>query len=136
MLLDKRKHHEMDKLMESFFRGWSLDENQYVYPGLNAWKKDDTIIVKAELPGIETDDIDISVTGNHLVISGNKKSEKLKDIEYHRQERRYGEFSRTLFLPFNADPSNVEATFRNGILSVTVPRAEEDKPRKIAIKTN
>ncbi|MBF0275164.1 MAG: Hsp20/alpha crystallin family protein [Nitrospinae bacterium] len=136
MLYRARNTNEMDKLMESFFNGWPLEETTNVYPGLNAWKKDDTIIVKAELPGVNSEDVDISVSGNNLTISGNKKLEELKGAEPHRRERHYGKFSRTLSLPYNADSGKVVAELKDGILSVTIPRAEEDKPRKITIKTN
>jgi len=100
------------------------------FPPVNVWHSEDGIIVDAELPGVELKDIDISVVKDQLTISGKIGVEsKDDDREYHRRERASGEFSRTLYLPYAADSDAVKATYRNGILRVTVPRAEETKPQ-------
>jgi len=104
------------------------------YPAMNAWENQDGLIVTAELPGINTDDIDISVVGDTLTLSGNRQSDDLLEgARYHRRERGYGSFSRSIQLPFQVNVENVEATFNNGILLINLPRAEEDKPKKIVV---
>ena len=135
MLLSTKNFYDMDTLFDSFFRGFPYGESRNPYPGLNVWQKEDVILIRAELPGVNESDVEISVIGNTLSITGEKKKEEIKDAEYHRQERYYGKFSRTLTLPFHADAKKVEAHLSNGVLTVTVPRAEEDKPKKISIKT-
>jgi HSP20 family protein len=102
------------------------------FPAMNVWSADRGVIVDVELPGVEPGDVDISVTGNELVLSG--KTASADSGELRRCERPRGAFTRELQLPFRADASKVTAHFRNGILRIDVPRSEEDKPRKIAIE--
>jgi HSP20 family protein len=88
------------------------------------------------LPGVNSEDLDISVKENSVTIAGSRSSEELpEEANYLRRELRSGDFSRTFQLPFNVDANKVEATFENGILHLSVPRAEADKPRKIAVKS-
>jgi HSP20 family protein len=88
------------------------------------------------MPGVSPDDIDIDVTGDALSISGERKPDEVaKEARYHRRERSYGSFSRTIQLPFMVDTNKVEANFKNGILMISLPRAEADKPKKITIKS-
>lgn len=104
------------------------------YPAMNVWSGDEQVMVTAELPGITSEDIDISVTSDTLTLRGKRQRPDVGEgIKYHRQERGFGEFSRSLQLPFRIDANGVEATFRNGVLSVTLPRAEEDKPKRILV---
>jgi HSP20 family protein len=106
------------------------------FPAVNIWTNDDNAFVTAEVPGVEPKDIDIALVGGTLTISGSRFMEDLEDnTRYHRQERNYGKFSRSIQLPFNVNASKVEANFKDGILSITLPKAEEDKPRKISVKT-
>jgi HSP20 family protein len=106
------------------------------FPAVNVWTAADEAVVTAELPGVEAKDIDISVVGDTLTIRGNRTADELKpDESYHRQERGFGEFSRSLRLPFQLNPEQVEAHFHNGVLRVRLPRAEADKPRKISVAT-
>jgi HSP20 family protein len=94
-------------------------------------------MVTAELPGVTVEDINISVTGDTLTLTGTRqRAEMAEGNTYHRQERGYGQFSRSLQLPFRIDANGVEATFRNGVLSITLPRAEEDKPKKINVNAS
>ncbi len=105
------------------------------YPTMNVWTNVDGAIVTAELPGVNPEDIDISVLGDTLTVTGSRQPEELQEGEtYHRQERAYGKFSRSFQLPFQVAPDKVEATLERGILRIALPRAEEDKPRKIAVK--
>jgi HSP20 family protein len=104
------------------------------FPAMNVWSGDERVMVTAELPGVTAEDINISVTGDTLTLTGERRRPEVGDGEaYHRQERGYGEFSRSLQLPFRIDANGVEATFRKGVLSITLPRAEEDKPKKIHV---
>lgn len=94
----------------------------------------DAIVVKAELPGIDAKDIDIEVDDNVLSITGERHLEETtKDERYHRVERSYGRFQRSLTLPPNADVERISAGMKDGVLSVRVPKVEEAKPRKIAV---
>jgi len=106
------------------------------YPAMNVWVGEEGLTLTAEVPGINPEDIDINVVGETLTLSGERKPNELKeDFRYHRQERGYGKFTRSIQLPFAVNVSKVEATFSNGVLNIAMPRAEADKPRKIAVKT-
>jgi HSP20 family protein len=122
----------MDRLFSNMRETWGIGE----YPALNALSGKESVIVTAELPGINPDKLNISVHNDTLSISGSRDIEKLKEGEvYHRQERSHGQFSRTIKLPFNANPERVDASYKKGILSITLQRREADKPKKIAIKS-
>jgi HSP20 family protein len=112
---------------EMFGGGW--------FPSLDIAEKGEAIVVKAELPGMKADEIELSVDGNMLTVSGEKKDEtkETKDNYYH-VERRYGKFQRTIQLPSEVDKSKIEAKMEDGVLTVTLPRSEEAKPRKIQVK--
>jgi HSP20 family protein len=106
------------------------------FPALNIWSNEDELIITAEVPGINPEDLDISVVGDNLTLKGERKAEEMdENARYHRQERGYGSFSRTVQLPFPVDIDKVDANFTNGVLEITMPRAEADKPRKIAVKS-
>ena len=106
------------------------------FPPVNAWLGEGDIIITAELPGVDPGKVDISVVGDTLTISGSRETEPLKEGEnYHRQERGRGIFTRSLQLPFHVEAGKVEAKYDRGILRMTLPRAEADKPRKISVKS-
>jgi HSP20 family protein len=93
-------------------------------------------MLTAELPGYEKNDVDISLTGDLLRLHGSRKAPECKDEEcFHRQERNFGVFDREIQLPFAIDQEKVDAEFANGILKINLPRAEQDKPKKIEIQT-
>jgi len=105
------------------------------FPAVNLWVDSDHSVVTTEIPGIEPDDIEISVVGKSLVLGGTRREDDRKENEaYHRRERWHGQFSKTIELPFKVETAKVKATFKKGILYITLPRAEEEKPRKIDIK--
>ncbi len=105
------------------------------YPAINVWSNDESAVVTAELPGVDPEDIDISVVGDTLTLTGSRRPTELKEGEkYHRRERGYGQFTRSFQLPFQVEADKVEAQFEKGVLHISLPRAEADKPRKIAIK--
>ena len=104
-------------------------------PPLNAWVGESDVVVSAELPGVDPGKVDVSVVGDTLTISGAREAAALKEGEsYHRQERSCGHFTRSLQLPFHVEAGKVEAKYDKGILRVTLPRAEADKPKKISVK--
>ncbi len=105
------------------------------YPRMDVVEKDKEILIKMDLPGMEEKDINISVEGNILTISGERKMEKKEENEnYHRVERLYGEFSRSLTLPNSVDVNKINAKYKNGVLEVVLPKKEEAKPKKITVK--
>lgn len=107
------------------------------YPPLNVWSNEEETIVQAELPGFSAEDLDISVVQNTLTLRGARKPEEPKEGEtYHRRERWNGQFVRSLELPFEVANDKIGAEFQNGVLSIRLPRAEEHKPRKIAVKAS
>ena len=107
------------------------------FPAMNVWTGDDTAVITAEVPGVSADEIDISVVGETLTLSGERKPEEHEGgVRYHRRERGCGRFSRSIELPFRVDAEKVEAAYDKGILRITLPRAEADKPRKIAVRAS
>jgi len=105
------------------------------YPAMNVWINEESAVVTAELPGVNPEDLDIAVVGDTLTLTGDRAPEELNDGDtYHRRERKCGKFTRAFQLPFHVDGSKVEAVFEKGVLQITLPRAEADKPKKITIK--
>jgi HSP20 family protein len=124
---------DFERLNRMFSRVSS--QRSYEFPAVNLWVDSDSSVVTTEMPGIEPNDIEISVIGKSLTLRGTRKSDDLKENEaFHRRERWHGQFSKTIELPFRVEASKVSATFRKGVLYITLPRAEEEKPRKIEIK--
>jgi HSP20 family protein len=127
---------EMNRLFDATSRRQVF--NSPSYPALNIWTNENGQMISAEMPGIHPgirpDDINIDVTGDALSISGERRPDEIvKEARYHRRERAYGSFSRTIQLPFMVDTNKVEASFKNGVLLINLPRAEADKPKKITI---
>ena len=131
-----RLHDEVDDLFRGFFDDWNLPGwGRSRWPALDIAEKDDEFIVKAEVPGCKAEDIDISVHGNILTISGEKKHEKEeKEKGYYHVERSYGSFRRDLNLPVEVDSTKIDAECKDGILLVKLPKAETAKPVKIKVK--
>ena len=126
---------KMNRLFDSTSRGQVF--NAPSYPAINIWTNDDGQLITAEMPGVHPEDINIDVNADALSISGERKPDEVdKDANYHRRERGYGSFSRTIQLPFMVDPNKVEANFKNGVLMISLPRAEVDKPKKITVKSS
>lgn len=130
----------MDRLFEESFvrpsRGflapWWRGEGQLA---LDMYETDDAVVVKAAVPGVKPDDIDITITGDTLTIKGELKAEEeVKRENYIYQERRYGAFSRSVSLPEGLNTDKAEATFENGVLTLNIPKAEAVKPKVIQIK--
>jgi len=127
---------EVQRLQDEFNRLFSdYRSGSREYPALNVWSGKDGAVVTAELPGLDSKAIQISVTGGTLTLQGKHDVTAEKNDEWQRRERPSGSFTRTVDLAFKIDSEKVEAHFRNGVLAIHLPRAEEDKPRKIAVKT-
>lgn len=105
------------------------------YPAINIYGDDDKLLLVSELPGLKSDDLEITVQGRTLALKGVKNGVELGEgEEFITRERGRGEFARTLTLPYEVEPYQVEAHYDKGVLKITLPRVERDKPRKIAIK--
>jgi HSP20 family protein len=117
--------------------GRILTRGKEAYPPVNVYATGDDVVVTSEVPGIEASMIDLTVAGDILTLKAEKKPVNLKEGEkWHRNERAYGSFNRTVKLPYNVDSSKIEAFYDKGILRLTLPRAESDKPRKINVRTS
>ncbi|MHC4488104.1 MAG: Hsp20/alpha crystallin family protein [Planctomycetota bacterium] len=129
-------HGDIDDLFDSFFRGLDRPFAGYkAWPAIDVAEEEDAIVVRAEIPGCKAEDIDISVYGNTLTISGEKKlSEEKKEKGYYHVESTYGSFRRELTLPTDVDQDKIDATCKNGVLSITLPKAEKAKAVKIKVK--
>jgi HSP20 family protein len=105
-----------------------------VFPQINLTEDADKFYLRAELPGVKTDDIEMQATAKNLSIAGERKIEtENENVRYHRREREAGKFSRIIALPTEIDPDGIEAKLQDGILTIQVPKAESVKPRQIAI---
>lgn len=135
----ERFRSEMDSLFDRFFDwrplAFTVREREWM-PKVDVSETDKEVIVKAEIPGMEAKDIDISMRGRVLTLKGEKKSEKEeKEENYHRVERRYGSFSRAFELPADVDSAKVKATYKDGVLKLNLPKTKEQTVKKIEIKT-
>ncbi len=104
-------------------------------PAVDVFDNKDAVVVKAELAGMDPDDIQIEVEDNVLTVKGERRFEETVDEErYYRVERRYGSFQRSLALPQGVKPDDISASYEDGILVITVPKVEEEKPKRIEVK--
>jgi HSP20 family protein len=130
----ERVQREMNRLFSNFYAS-PRTRVAPSFPAMNVWANQESAVVTAELPGVNPEDIDISVVGETLTLTGSRTPEELKEGEkYHRRERGQGKFTRTFQLPFPVEADRVEAVFDKGVLHISLPRAEADKPKKISIK--
>ena len=103
-------------------------------PSIEVFEKEDKLVVKAELPGMKEEDIDISVVGDTLTIKGERKAEsEVKEEDYYCCERSYGSFSRSIAVPSSVDANKIEANYEDGVLEVSLPKAPEVKPKKVTV---
>lgn len=120
-----------DRMFEELAKPWQGTRHRMAYPPLNLSADEDNIYVRAEVPGLDMEDIDLTLTDKTLVLKGERKGEEGR---YYRQERPVGHFHRVVNLNVPVDRDNVTAVLVDGILTVTLSKAEEIKPRKIAIE--
>jgi HSP20 family protein len=130
-----RMRREMERLTDGITRGYSRGAHAGVFPLMNLTEDKDAYYIRAELPGMKSDEIELSVTGDNITISGERKIiDEVKDAKYHRRERESGRFSRILNLPGQVDVARVEAKSEDGVLTIKLPKSEAAKPRQITIK--
>jgi HSP20 family protein len=131
---------EINRLMERFFSPTLFEEPEMMtptawYPNVDIKETKDEFIVTAELPGMKKDDIHISYKDGILTLEGERKKEtEEKDVNYHRVERVYGKFSRTFQLPALVNQDKINATYKDGILEIHLPKVEDAKPKEIEVK--
>lgn len=135
-----RIRSEMDRLLNDMWdtvaRGTAqLPFGHRAFPALNVWEDDENLYAEAELPGFTMNDLELYVSGAELTIKGGRKSEPAENVTYHRRERGVGVFGRVLRLPVDIDADKVEASLRNGVLSITLPKAAAVRPRRIEVKS-
>ncbi|MBD3184280.1 Hsp20 family protein [Candidatus Poribacteria bacterium] len=129
---------EMNRLFDNFFAGLperrkGLLEGEWA-PTIDIAETENEIVVTAELPGITQDDVDITITEDALILKGEKKEEKeVKEKNYHRIERSYGSFQRSVALPAGVVADKAKASYKDGVLHVNIPKSEEAKPKQIKI---
>lgn len=119
---------EMNRLFGDFTRA------EEVFPAVNVWSNADQTTVSAEVPGLDPEQIRLTVNGRYLTLEGERKADSQGAGEAHRRERVMGAFARTVALPYETDPDQVKAMCRNGILTITLPRHEAAKPRAIRVQ--
>lgn len=124
----RRMQNEMNRLLSGFTTAAAPE-----FPPVNLWVGENSVVVTAELPGMTEQDVDISLHEDMLTLRGRRQPQVDVDADWHRRERVYGSFSRTVELPFRVDPDRVTARFNNGILEIELERPEADRPRKIEI---
>jgi HSP20 family protein len=129
-------HREVDSLFDRFFTGSGNGGDRWMHvPPVNVAETDERYEVTAELPGMSPDDFTVEIKDNALWISGEKKEEmEDKGKTFHRMERRYGSFRQTVPLTHQVDDDKVQADYKDGVLTVQVPKAETVKPRRVTVK--
>ncbi len=132
----ERMRHDMDALLRSMSgEAGVTGEGGTVYPPLNIFEDGDNIYVHGEIPGVEAEDLDVSVEGDTLLIKGERKARAHGEkVSYHRREIQFGTFSRAITLPTRVNLDRVAARSVDGILFITLPKAEDVKPRQVAVK--
>ncbi len=133
---------EMDRLFDSmvsvgapYWVGGSASPARLTFPALNVYEDESNVYAEAELPGLTLADLDVSIAGNELTIRGTRQINLPEGATPLRRERLVGEFERTVELPVDIDPEQVEASLTNGVLLVTLPKAKSAQARKIQVRT-
>lgn len=147
--IEPRRRSDVERMFEEWFddfgsrpfpRLWRPDFSRFQQisleaPALDVYEQKDDLIVKAEIPGLTKDEIDISLEGNTLTIKGEKKKEEeVKEEDYYRCERMFGAFSRSVELPIDVQADKVNASFKNGVLEIRLPKSEEARKNVVKVK--
>lgn len=133
---------ELRREMERLCTGFGVDAAHLpfappaAFPALTIWDAGDAVCVEAELPGFNRDDLEVYAVANELTIKGRRTPSDDEKRVYHRQERAVGEFTRVVTLPVEVNAERVEATLKDGVLTLCLPKVQALMPRKIAVKTN
>jgi len=123
----------LNRATDRFFRDVPV-RRRPLYPPLELEDKGDNLIVTAELPGIDKEAVELTVLGDTLTIAGEKKPPTENGAKYIRNERAHGKFRRLVDLPYSVAQDNIKALYKDGVLTITLPRAEEVKPRQISVE--
>jgi HSP20 family protein len=130
-------HDEMERMFRAAFGDRAATTAGAFTPILDVEENDDTFTLYIELPGVDPDEVEVSLEENVLTIAGERRFYDEKDAEgFRRIERHFGRFHRAVRLPDRVDPDKVDASFRDGMLTITVPKAEEAKPRRIQVQAS
>ena len=143
-LLPTLRHHGLlgwpeRGMLDRFFDGFSVPyfsrvEREWI-PDFDISENDEAFVIRAEVPGMGKEDIDVTLTDGLLTVKGEKKYEEEKDDErYHCRESRYGSFSRSFRMPGEIEADKINASYKDGVLNLTIPKAEKEEPKKIEIK--
>ncbi len=125
----------MDKMLDNYFGHSALSFEGYGILDMDMYQTDDDVVIEASIPGVNPEEINISIAGEVLTIKGEvKQVNESENLDYHIRERRFGTFSRSITLPVHVIAEKANADFKNGILKLTLPKAEEIKPRTITVK--
>jgi HSP20 family protein len=126
---------DMNRMFDRFFEGRTgSGEQQRWIPAMDLVETDDHLVLRADLPGMSEDDVDIEIKDGVLTVSGERKAEHEERREgYHRVERSFGRFSRSLTLPQGTETDKIEASFDNGVLEVRIPKPAESKPTRVQV---
>lgn len=141
-----RWERDMDRMMEDFFgrrfrpwpeRWFRTEGLELSAPAVDVFEEKDDIVVKAEMPGMDKDNIEVNLSDHTLTIKGEKKKEEeVKEENYYRMERSYGSFLRTVELPKEVHADKVKATFKNGVLEIRMPKTEQAKAKEVKVKVD
>ncbi len=127
---------EVDRLLSGYFGpvvDGILPQMFRDQPAANVWEREDALVVEMEVPGVMNEQVDVSMSGGELSVRIERPEPEEKDVAYHRRERPVGSFGRVLRMPVEVDADRVEAEIRDGVLTITLPKAESAKPRKIPV---
>jgi HSP20 family protein len=124
----------MDALFDRFGGGLGAAPRAGVYPPVNLHETTDGYVLTAEIPGLRSEDVGVTVEGDRVTLSGERRIEHPEDASFHRRERRSGAFRRTLELPSEVDAEKVQAVYRNGVLVIRVPKPQARQPRRISVQ--
>ena len=127
---------EMTRIWDQVYPQEGSAREVGVFPPVNVWEDHDNYYIGAEIPGVEDTDLDITAVSDGITVKGERKTDTEGDVNYHRRERSAGKFSRVITLAGRIDPEKVKANLKNGVLVITVGKAEEAKPKAITIKTS
>jgi len=129
---------ELDRLFEGFVGPHAANWNGGVaaYPALNLWEDQENLYAEAEVPGSKMNEIELFIRGNELAIKGMRRPVEGEEYVYHRRERGVGEFARYVTLPMEVEADRVEASLRDGVLRITMPKAQQARTRKITVKSS
>ncbi len=128
---------EMNRIFDSFFgRPTTLQATERLWvPAVDLYETKDDLVVSFDLPGVREKDVSVTITGDVLTVKGERKWDReVKDESYHRLERVYGKFERSIPLPMAVQADKVKATYRDGVLEIRLPKAEEVKPKEIKVE--